>query len=394
MFNPMLIFTMIWVAQLGLHVFFSDAFNPFASATFAAIIIVILFFNFGAWLVSGSPKGDSWITSYQPKIDQDSVQRLLVIFLASYCMVAFIAVWQLYQALAVMSIDLTDLVKIREAVILDFAGDRILYVQMKVFHFGVAFCIFFIALNRYLTDRQLVLVLAVGLVSAVLTTGRLFLLLYFLSVVALFYNSKKLSWQGVLYGAMAFFILFFLIALLMGKGDAEGVDSIIGSVAWNSQIYFLSSVACFNDFVMTDYQRIQGGALLPNPLRELLGSIGFRTELKPAILPFVEVPTPCNTYTFMFSLYHDGSFIGLALGSTLIGALHKYLYDRYKYSKSPVWCYCYAISIYALVMTVFEDAYFSSPGFWVTLLIPPIIFKVYINLFSVKPAYNLGNQRS
>jgi oligosaccharide repeat unit polymerase len=201
-------------------------------------------------------------------------------------------------------------------------------------------------------------------------------MLYFLSVTALLYSERIVRLRGVATAGVLFVGLFFLIAAVMGKGDNDGVDSLLGSVVWNSQVYLLSSVACFNDFVVTDSQRMVGGALLPNSLRDLLALGGISIPEKPSLLPFSEVPVPCNTYTFMFPLFHDGSFPGLAVGCFAIGFVHQHMYLKFAAGGSPNWSYLYAISLYALAMSIFEDAYFSSPGFWVVLLVPPVALYI------------------
>jgi oligosaccharide repeat unit polymerase len=149
----------------------------------------------------------------------------------------------------------------------------------------------------------------------------------------------------------------------------------------------MSSASCFNDYVVSGRQEIPGGAILPNPLRELLRIFSFDIPLKPALNPFVEVPLPCNTYTILFPIFHDGSLVGVALGMLILGLFHQFLYLRFKYSQNPVWWYLYGVSLYPLVMSVFEDAYFSSPGFWLLLWIPPICYFIArkLRLIQINP---------
>ena len=172
--------------------------------------------------------------------------------------------------------------------------------------------------------------------------------------------------------ALVFVSLFFVIAVLLSKG-AEG-SSVMERISWNSKIYFMSSVSCFNNFVVTGIPAVAGGVLLPNPVREIFSYLGVSIPLKPALNMFAFVPMQCNTYTVLFPLFHDGSFVGVAIGMFFVGGLQKILYKRYKFTTSPTNWYLHAISIYPVVMSVFEDAYFSSPGFWVLLWIPPICY--------------------
>lgn len=377
MFSPRLIFSLLWLSQIFLHVIFPDAFYPFELSTWAVIFFCLVFFNFGTIISSylvvarqGSGKA-----TFSTK--NEYIGRFFCWFVLLYAVASGLAGLELYRALQELGADMLNLPRVREIVIADFNGSRSLYNLFRVFYLGVGFSIFFVAFSRYLSRGQLALVLVIGLLSALVTTGRLYLLLYFLAATALLYRAKLISPKGVLFAGFIFAGLFFLVAILLGKGDGGGGLSVLESVLWNSQVYLMSSVSCFNDYLVTGHQQIDGGALLPNVVRESLLNIGINIPPKPSLNPFAEVPVPCNTYTFMFPLFHDGSFFGVALGSFLIGAAHQYLYLKSAHANRPVWGYLYAISIYALFMSVFEDAYFSSPGFWVSLWMPPITYYLF-----------------
>ena len=377
MFAPRLIFSALWLLQILLHAIFSDAFYPFELTTWAAIFFCLVSFNLGTVIpdhidgAKGIPKTGSKESKYE------DIVGFFHWFLLVYLFSGTLAGIELYRFLQEMGAGGMDLPTIRQIVISDFNGDRSLYNLFRVFYLGVGFSVLFVAFSRELTRKQLAAILMIGLVSALITTGRLYLLLYFMAVTALLYRAKLISSRSVLAGGLLFIGLFFLLALLLGKGDDGGTASLLESVLWNSQVYFMSSLSCFNDYLITGSQNIDGGALLPNPVRELLSVIGLNIPPKPPLNPFSEVPVPCNTYTFLFPLFHDGSFFGVVLGSFLIGIIHQYLYLKFIHTKTPVWWYLYAISIYAIFMTVFEDAYFSSPGFWLLLLIPPFSYWLY-----------------
>lgn len=377
MFSPRLIFLVLWLSQIILHVIFSDAFYPFVLSTWTAILLCIVFFNLGTVIPNHIGIARRMLKESANKSKCADVAKFFRLFVWAYLFAGALAGLELYQSLQELGAGGLDLPTIRQIVIWDFNGDRALLNLFRVFYLGVGFSIFFVAFSRELTRRQLASILMIGLASALITTGRLYLLLYFMAVAALLYRAKLISSRGVLAVGFLFVGLFFLVALLLGKGDDGGAASLLESVLWNSQVYFMSSLSCFNDYLVTGAQSIEGGALLPNPVRELLSGIGLNIPPKPSLNPFSEVPLPCNTYTFMFPLFHDGSFFGVALGSFLIGMLHQYLYLKFIYTQKPTWGYMYAISIYALFMSVFEDAYFSSPGFWVLLLIPPISYYLF-----------------
>lgn len=376
-FSPRLIFSALWLAQIVLHVVFSDAFYPFEFSTWAVIFFVLVFFNLGTVFSDHIGVKTRIHNKGRDESQYEDIPVFFRWFVWVYLTTSLFTTFELYRALQEVGVVGFDLPAIRQIVISDFNESRELYGLFRVFYLGVGFSIFFVACSRELSRKQLAIVLMIGLVSALMTTGRLYLLLYFMAVAALLYRVKIISPRGVLAAGFVFVGLFFLVALLLGKGDDSGTASLLESVLWNSQIYFMSSISCFNDYIVTGSQHIEGGAILPNPAREFLSVIGLSIPPRPSLNPFAEVPVPCNTYTFIFPLFHDGSFFGVAFGSFLIGIIHQYLYLKFVYTKNPFWGYLYAVSIYALFMTVFEDAYFSSPGFWLLLLIPPVSYYIF-----------------
>lgn len=387
MFSPSFIFSVLWLSEIFLHVLFADAFYPFDISTWAAIFFCLVFFNFGTLVFDCfHPKTNGVAGIKRARHDADLLAKLFKLFIVVYMIAGASACVNLYWSLQELGGGDLNFPKIREIVIQDFNGDRILYGAFRVFYLGVGFCVFFVACAKDLSRERLAVILAIGLVSALITTGRLYLLMFFLASLTLLYREKLISMRGVILGGGLFAALFFVIALVLGKGEEGGALSLFESVLWNSQVYFMSSVSCFNDFVSSGNQMIEGGALLPNPIRESLSLIGIDIQPKPSLLPFSEVPVPCNTYTFMFPLFHDGSFFGVALGSFVIGGGHQFLFRKFRFTESPAWKYLYAVSLYALCMTIFEDAYFSSPGFWLLLMVPPLLYNfiVTIHMRSVK----------
>ena len=331
MFSPRFIFLSIWGMQIALHMGFSDIFFPFAFTTWIAVITGVLFFSLGVSIVNYFPG----LRYSYPVCLVDGGQKIqlsnyLVIFLAIYICAGIFAVYSISSMLLGSGLEELTAPAIRQLVIDDFNGDRNLYAYFRILYLGVGFSIFFLAFSKYLSRTQIIFIFLVGLVSAVATTGRLYLLLFFVASIALLYRNKVISGRTVFFSALSFLSIFFIIALVLQKGEESG--SVAGSLVWNAQVYVMSSASCFNDYVVSRSQEISGGALLPNPLRELLGNFSFDIPLKPTLNPFAEAPLPCNTYTILFPLFHDGSFIGVAAGMLFIGAFHQFLYMRYKYS--------------------------------------------------------------
>lgn len=368
MFAPRFIFLTLWLTQVLLHVVFQDAFVPFRTTTWVAIGLAVFFFSVGTFVIPQPKQVGGLLRIY----DKDTTQKIFKLFVCLYPAIALFAGYEIYLQISMLAQGELSGATVRQLVVTDFTSDRILYGYFKVFYVGVGFSIFLIAFSRHLSRRQMLVVLALGLVSAIATTGRLYLLLFFAASIALLYRAKIISPRAVFYAGVIFIFLFFSLAILLSKGDEA--TSIEGSIYWNAQVYVMSSVSCFNDYLITNVQHMDGGALLPNPVREFFSLIGLNIPPKPVLLPFAEVPVYCNTYTILFPFFHDGGALGVSIGAFLLGVFHQGLYCKYKSSTNPVWWYFYAISLYPLIMSIFEDAYFSSPGFWLLLWFPPLCY--------------------
>lgn len=370
LFDPRFIFLSLWIAQIGGQLIAGDIFGQYSMLTWAAISCAMLGFASGSVLAGALPIAEH-LQSTKPDLPDTFIQRAFYWFIVLYGVLAALVLAKLYLLLRAQLGGSVTMPGIRQAIISDFLGPRQIFSLLRIFFFGVGVCIYFVANAHSLSRRELLVVLLVGLVSALLTTGRLYMLLFFVSVAALLFRQGILTLRGVLWAAVGFLLLFFLVAIALDKGNSNG--GIVSQVAWNAQTYLLSSVACFDNYIQTGLQEIPGGALLPNAVRGLLDVIGINVLPRPALMPFVSVPMTCNTYTALFPLYHDGLLPGVLAGFFGIGLFHQLLYKWNIKSQNPVAWYLYAISLYPLCMSIFEDSYFSSPGFWVLLWLPPLL---------------------
>jgi len=370
LFDPRFIFVVIWSCQVIGQLMSGSTFGTYSLLTWAAIGCAVVAFLSGSIFGAYLPfmNGRAPVRQAQP---DRTIRVGLYVFIVVYSIVSMLVLGKLYLILRAAGGGVS-MSSIRQAIIADFLGPRQIFGLLRVFFFGVGVCIFFLAHAGSLKRRELLLVVLIGLASALLTTGRLYLLMFFVASSALFYRQGILTLRGVVGACIAFVVLFFLVAIVLGKG-ASGQGQLLSQITWNAQIYLLSSVACFDNYVQTGLQEIPGGALLPNAVRGLLSGFGVNVPMRPALMPFVSVPMTCNTYTALFPLYHDGSLPGVLVGFFGIGLFHQLLFKFSTSSQKPIAWYLYAVSIYPLCMSIFEDSYFSSPGFWVLLWIPPLL---------------------
>jgi len=371
-FSPRVIFSAIWIIQIILHASLPTLFFSFSEKTWLAVIVYIISFNIGTAFINTPKK----VYEISNKNNSQKIQKYLLYFIIIYVIASTYAILEIYRQLSELGGGNFQAGAIRQLVVLDFLDERSLYSMFRIFYLGVGFSIFFLAYSRNFSTFKIVIICFIGLISAIATTGRLYILLFFISSVTLLYRNNKITPRHIFLGCFVFLLLFFALAVFFEKGEKESIER---SVVWNAQVYAMSSLACFNNYIATGNQEIPGGALLPNPVREILSKIEINLPLKPALLPFATVPVDCNTYTALFPLMHDGGLVGILLGALMIGVIHQYLYRKYKSSNNPIWWYAFSISLYPLVMSIFEDSYFSSPGFWVILWTPPVFYYFFAN---------------
>jgi len=379
MFEPRLIFFLLWVSQIIGYLLFGGVFSSFDLVTWGIVLVAMISFFAGGKLGSHLPIS-SRIYNAKKQYNEHAIRRFAYLSLFIYLIACAVAISKLYGVLTIATGgDLSPSI-IRQVIIFDFLGPREIFNVLRIFYFGVGFCIYLLAYARFFSKKEIFFIFLIGLASAVSTTGRLYLLLFFLASAALLYRQKMISRKLVLGAGVGFIALFFLVAIILKKGSGD-VESIFEQIVWNAQVYILSSLACFNNYVQTGSQSVPDGMLLPNVIREVINqAFGTFIQLKPDLHPFAEVPIQCNTYTVIFPLYHDGNIFGVILGLFGIGVFQRYIFRLHVLSKSPVIWYLFALSLYPLIMTVFEDAYFSSPGFWMMLWLP-LVMHIFFNKF-------------
>lgn len=379
-FEPRIIFLLLWSSQIIGYLFFGDAFFPFDMTTWSIVAAAVIAFFIGGKFGSYLPMSARVLGSKE-QFKNYTVRKFAYISLFLYIIVSIFAIAHLYNVLLVMTGGDLSPPAVRQAIITDFLGSREIFDVLRIFYFGVGFCIYLLAYSKSFSKKEIFLIFLIGLVSAICTTGRLYLLLFFIAVTALLYRQRIISLKIVIGAGISFVCLFFLVAIILKKGSGD-VESVFGQVVWNAQVYILSSLACFNNYIQTGSQNVSDGMLIPNFIRGFFNqNFGTMWELKPDLHPFAEVPIQCNTYTVIFPLFNDGNILGVILGMFGIGVFQRYLFRLHIMSKSPVVWYFFALSLYPLIMTVFEDAYFSSPGFWLMLWVPPISHTFFNKFF-------------
>ncbi len=373
---------LLWATQFAGHIAFQGFFTPLASVTWLIVLVFCLFFCVGDVFSLGFFRKRR-ITKVSLAHNQLPMNPHVFIKISTvFLMFVLIVNSFLFYRQIMNHVGHLNPTLIRAFVIQDFLNERVLNKYVSVFGIISAMSIYLTAVyfsthNRQTNKLQLFGLLGLGLVSALMTTGRLYLLLFFLSVATIGFLYRKISRRQLFVFSMFFVLLFFSLAFVLKKGDSE---SLTDSVIWNVQVYGFSSLGCFNNYIETRNQQFDGGLLIPNPMRSVINLLGYKLSEKPVLLPFAWIPNQCNTYTFLYPVYHDLGLWGIAFVAFLIGFFHGYVWRRAKASQEIWWVFLCGISMYPLFMMVFEDAYFSSPGFWLNLFLSTMLIQVSMYL--------------
>jgi oligosaccharide repeat unit polymerase len=130
-------------------------------------------------------------------------------------------------------------------------------------------------------------------------------------------------------------------------------------------------------------QHIQDYAGQPNHTFKFFLGIASALHLTayetPAVYDnFVLVPYPANVYTVYKFYYLDFGLYGMLLAITVIGLLQTLLYRKAR-AGSTLSIYLFAISIFSLIMVIFDDNY-SALGSYIDAI---LFGMIYIFLRSI-----------
>jgi oligosaccharide repeat unit polymerase len=376
LFDPRLIFALIWMTQVVGHAVLTGVFNPIGSSTWLAVYVAVASFLCGTYSVV-ILNGSGFLAAPSSSNDREAQFAAWISRIAPYALIGFsvivvITFTTMLQRLGLARLQPGSYELLREALIFDFRDQRTTASLIKVFFAVVGVSIFFLCYSRSLPRIYRAAFFLLGLAAALMTTGRLALLLIFLAASYIMYSLKVMKWRGVVISFVTFIVVFLVIAVIFKKGGEN--SNVFSQLVWNIQVYLLGSLSLFDYFVTNHEPIISGGTLLPNFMRTMLSPYWGDIPLKPAVYPFVSNPLVSNVYTAIFPVFHDLGYGGVTTFFFSLGMLHQGLFIKQQ-GGQPLYRYLYALSLYPLVMTIFEEAYLSSLGFWLTLLIVPVIFK-------------------
>lgn len=359
--NPISIFSLIWLYQLIGHIIFIDSFHPCLIETWLIIILGFISFITGCFITPTPASKNRKTTTKIPFITKiytlKSTQTLILIFLI--IQIAFIAD---------SDISLSKLRETTVSNITEHDNKTIIY-----FYLNSLITISSIFSATYISNFKkstTIFILINCIISSLLTTGRTLIFLDFTSITTILYFQSIIKKKTIIILGIAFITLFISLAFLLEKGESE--SNAFEKISWNIKVYSLSGLMGFNEYIATGEPNILGPLLVPNQIKTL-----FNIPPTPTSFPFVYTPLPTNIYTAYFPWFHDGGVFGVILGFVLFGFTSMYLFKR-RYT-NQINLFLYSISLYPLIMTIFDEQYIRAYPLWA------MVFLNYISTIFCNP---------
>lgn len=378
--SPPFIFLSIWTMQIIGHVLLHEDFYSFKEETWWLLAAAISAFCIGCFSASLVARQE-----LTPNITESSGK----VRATKFCFLTLAVFFIVYSVLPTIEMVATagSVAGARAAVVEGITNyDSLAVISYYVSTLVVIFSIYIVSRSSLFTKKFIAAVLLIGLFAAVLSSGRTLLLLLFSSAPVSLYLQGRIRLKTIGLTILAFVAAFLLLAVIQGKGGED--RSVLEQVNWNLEVYFLNGLAAFNSFVSNNFPHFDGSLLLPNMFRRLFDIGGEPATL---VLPFVETPLIGNVYTAMYPFYHDGGLLGLVAGFFGIGFFSQYLYRKRRKSSNHI--FYYSVSVYALVMTVFQEQYLQAYPIWVMIFIAPILPRICAMIFRLRiktPSHSHG----
>ncbi len=215
------------------------------------------------------------------------------------------------------------------------------------------------------------------IVYVILSTGRTYFL--FISCIYLGFKviSKTIKRKHLIAVLVVFILVFAANSYILGKAGGERLSFVENMISVFNSInnYLLAGVYGLNSVFSSDFTLDHG----QNTFRfffALANSLGItKTPPKDLVLPYIPGPINSNVYTVYYSYIKDFWYAGIGI-MMLWSYLHSWFY--YRAGKSFFSLFMYAVLLYPLVMSFFQDQYMTLLSTWIQLIIMALLASGFI----------------
>lgn len=259
-----------------------------------------------------------------------------------------------------------------------FAGLRNAYIQgqdVGASKYGIIFAYvsFYVQTIKYIETKKnlkmFILSLVILLLYCILSTGRTFFLIFICLILGILIYKGKLKKKYLLYFGISFFALFFLVGIFLKKG-ADSDNSFgenISGISTSFLQYYLGGVSAFDQFLNSKFQYAYGEQSL-RFFYNILASLGL-VENKEIVLTqeYVSIPFEFNVYTIYKTYVQDFGIWYIVLILGLMSYIHTYCYYKAIKDSNFLYSFLYALLLYPLVMSSFQEQYLTLAPTWIYL---------------------------
>ena len=237
-------------------------------------------------------------------------------------------------------------------------------------------------------DKAFWLMAGIALLEAVLTTGRTSILQLFASLICvhLMTTGRTRFWAALKVARIpiSIFACLYLGLIFINKSQQSQFygDGMIQIAIFFFVSYIIGPLAAFDAYLRSP----QSLAAIPNHTFKFFLTIAGHLHLinyVPAniIQEFQTVPYPVNVYTIYKDFTMDFGVTGALIALLIVGFLHTLLY-RKALTGSLIGRYLFALSMFPVMMSIFNDQY-SALGVWTDAILFAAIY-IFLQSLSVR----------
>lgn len=358
MINPVVLLASLMLVLIITQAVFVDTFGGIDFNSIAIIVFYVSLFAFGFYITILF-----WENNRRVRVRRVNcvlVKRRYADFFISACLLYLLFLFGSY----IVAFGISGMTEYRTSLINEYRGDRGgLYWITRAFSLFFFYSLMSFIFNK--DDKKRMKWLYLAMIFAIIGSGRNYILILFISFASVLIRDNRLTKRLIVFWALVFFGINALYVYFFNK--APDYNIVVGALH-SIMAYLTYPIHSLSEIL--EQGHIYGSSqMLSDGTLNFLG-IMFEPQVA---RPYASYPYQTNVYTLFYSLQYDlgivfGSFMGFVFGSA-----HGYLYVRAK--NNDLYYYYYCVSLYALLMTPFDNVYTTSFGLWLAVIIPSILFK-------------------
>lgn len=396
--QPAVLFSFLWFVIILCHFIFRftllNELAPLKVSTFIILFIGVVAFSFGAFLQTTIWQKNQLAGAVQIKEDLPISLALRLTLIAIILVALPFYIKASYKMFLASQVDSFFIGLRTELLYGDEDIGPLRYVgTFSYIILALNLVAFFKHRNR-LNTILLILSLVLSIAYAVLATGRLlyFMLLAIYAGIAFIFN-KSFSIKRISRLMGIFMIFFIFMGIIYGKGGNtdSSLQQNLQPAAKVTAVYMVASLNSLNYDLNHQFSVSYSGNNSLRFFTKLFQQLHIipNANVADILQEFVLIPYPTNVYTIYDKYIRDfGKFYAWFM-VFLYGFLHSYLYNKALATKQIRFGLYYAVMLFPLLISFFDDQYISLTSMWLQIIFyVEIIVQVNRYLVSKKPVNN------